>query len=929
MTSALEVANNLSVASNVLGQGSSDNLNRLGDPSARKLSATTTVDRVGSSGILRTSLSLTRATDPLLESALRQQVSRLEGHNTITSYLRSMQSVIGGSNNSQESVLVTSVNEFFARAKILESNNGIAMKQAFVDKAETLAQRVTDITSKGVSLQLEADNQMRESVASVNSTIKALFDLNHKLRTTTNPIKLHDLRDSLVNDIAKYMDVKVTFEASGSVMLQSKKSGRVLVSGEHYAQFNYPGIQSESKIQNGIDFPPMTMTHYNVDGTKAREPIVFMGESDDPTLEFSGGQWGAIVELRQSVLPEIVSAAKVVGRNIVKTVNDIHNSGSTFPPKARFESSMEVYGLQTFDWKPFTIHAVSNNGDPLRGGAGLLNPINIDMSKVTPAQGGGKATLADLVKEINVALDSGPSRDRAAIGAITDGNGAQIAGEYLVNNIQLKSNGPVFGPNNSFTFELDLQGNSHFGSNVEVMGVTTADVGGANAVNLANDQLPRSFGLDQGVNTTTGMPITVDGVNIPKQITVEVRVTGENGVVQRGTITYIVNPNVAVNDRIAIDPATANPGGNFVNPAAINGFTSVARAMLVDENGIEIDINANPSARGKLVIQTADDSYRLSIEGGLGQIFEFNNMFEFDEVTGKMNVDSRVASDVNELAIGRVTKGDGIDTVHTVGDAKARAILTFAGGVAVGDSVTVGGQQFDFVAGIPANPNQVQAAGGVAALANAINNHPDVGKIVSANANVPGTVLTIEAINRGTSANAGAGGVGIHVAFVLGGGGIRTIDLNGLGAQANSGALPPNVGLAGGTDKQETSKVYSYTIKQGSGEVIEELSNLQFGLVSVEGDGLIPTTEISLSNLATIFTGVISDKLSAAEIESSVDTNVLEQMHNTIQDKFGIKRDEEFIQAIEDGRLLQALARLLSMINNIQTKAEDIIFSGS
>lgn len=918
MVSSLEVANNLGVASSVLGQGSADNLNRLGDPTARKLSASTTVDRLGSSGILRTSLSLTRGTDPLLEKAMRVQVSRLEANNTTTSYLRAMQSVIAGSNNSQESVLVTSVNEFFAQAKILESSSGIAMKQAFIDKAGTLAQRVTDITSKGVSLQLEADNQMRESIASINSKTKALFDLNHKLRITTNPIKLHDLRDSLVNDIAKYMDVKVTFESSGSVMLQSKKSGAVLVSGEHYAQFNYPGIQSESKIQNGIDFPPMTMTHYNVDGTKAREPIVFMGGSEDPTLQFSGGQWGSIVELRREVLPEMVSAAKVVGRNITKAVNNIHNSGTTFPPKSRFESSMDVYGSQTFDWKPFTIHAVSKNGDSLKGGAGLLNPITIDMSKVKSAQGGGKATLADMVKEINVALDTGPSRNRAAIGAITDGNNAQIAGEYLVNNIQLKSNGPVFGPNNSFTFELDLQGNSHFDSKVEVMSVTT---GGG--YNVPANELPDSFELKKGVNTATGAPITVNGINAPTTITVEVRVTGKNGVVQRGTITYDINPNVEVNDRIAIDPVTANPTGNFVNPGA--GFTSVARAMLVDENGIEIDINANPTARGKLVIQTADDSYRLSVEGGLGQIFEFNNMFEFDEVTGKMSVNSRVASDVNELAIGKATKGDGIDTVHTVGDAKASANLVFGGGViAAGSFVTVGGQQFDFVnaLAVPANPNQVLVgAGAVAGLANAISNHPDIGGIVTATVG-PANTITIEAKNAGRGANAVAG-AGIHISFVLAG---DTINLNNLGAQANSGFLGPNVGLTGGTNKQETSKVYNYTIKPESGEIIEELSNLQFGLVSVQGDGLIPTTEISLSNLATIFTGVLSDKLSAAEIESSIATNVLEQMHNTIQEKFGIKRDEEFIKAIEDGRLMQALARLLSMINNIQVKAEDIIF---
>ena len=907
MGSQLSTANNLSVASSVLHQGSADNLNRLRDPTARKVSATTNVDRVGNSGLLRTSLSLTRATDPLLESSLRKQVSRLEGNNTITSYLRAMQSVTAGGNDSQESVLVTSVNEFFAQAKLLESTGGIAMKQAFVDKAETLAQRVTDITSKVISLQLEADNQMQESVVGVNSTVKALFDLNHKLRTAQNPIKLHDLRDNLINDITKSMDVKITFGTAGSVMVQSAKSGAVLVSGEYYAQFNYPGIKSESKIQNGIDLPPMTMTHHNIDGSQARHPVIFMGGSDDQTLEFSGGQWGAIVQLRQSILPEMINAAKVVGRNIAKAVNDIHNNGSGFPPKARFESSMDVYGSQAFDWKPFTIHTLSKTGDQLLGNSGLLNPITIDMNKVKSAQGGSTATLADMVKEINIALDSGPSRDRAAIGSIRDGNGGQITGEYLVNNMQLKSNGPVFGPNNSFTFELDLQGNSHFGSKIEVMRVTT----GGGDVPL--DQLPGSFRLEKGTNTATGMPITVNGLNNPDTITLEVRVTGDNGVVQRGVITYDMNPatlaTLKINDRIAVDSATANPQNYFANPLP-NHFTSVARAMVVDQNGIEIDINANPSARGKLVIQTADDSYRLSIEGGLGQIFEFNNMFEFDEITGKMSVSPRISSDVNELAIGRATKGAGAgtDTV-TVGDAKASATLYFAGVIADGDTVTIGGQTFTFAAA-PANANEFSTAGGIGALRDAINNHPDIREIVAAT--VDGNVLKIEAKNAGT------GGKAITVATILA---AATVDLNGAGANGvNNGSLK------NGTDKPEVSKAYNYSIKQGSTEVIEELGNLQFGLVSIEGDGLIPSTEISLSNLATIFSGVLSDKLSTAEIESNVASKVLKHMHNTIQENFGIKRDEEFIQAIEDGRLLQSLARLLSMINNIETKAQDIIF---
>jgi hypothetical protein len=146
--STLSTSNSFKVSSSVLEQGTVDNLNRLGIPSARKLEATTKIDYSGSEGLLKTSLSLTRATDPLLENAQRKQITNLEEANTLTSYLRSMQSSLLGSDNSQESILVKSIDEFFAQAKILEANSSTAMRQAFIGKAEILAQRLTNITSK-------------------------------------------------------------------------------------------------------------------------------------------------------------------------------------------------------------------------------------------------------------------------------------------------------------------------------------------------------------------------------------------------------------------------------------------------------------------------------------------------------------------------------------------------------------------------------------------------------------------------------------------------------------------------------------------------------------------------------------------------------------------------------------------------------------
>ena len=67
------------------------------------------------------------------------------------------------------------------------------------------------------------------------------------------------------------------------------------------------------------------MIHYNFDGTKALKLILFIGSSEDPTLQFSSGKLGLIAEILREILSKMLSAAKVVGRNTTKAVNDMHN----------------------------------------------------------------------------------------------------------------------------------------------------------------------------------------------------------------------------------------------------------------------------------------------------------------------------------------------------------------------------------------------------------------------------------------------------------------------------------------------------------------------------------------------------------------------------------------------------------------------------
>ena len=113
---------------------SAENLQRLDDPSARRLDASMSADRIGPSGILRTSVSLSRNVNPLQEKAYIEQITVLEGKNTKTAFLTEVQSIIGGGDNPQKSRLVTVVDDFFQSAKLLESNSSPSMRQTFVDR---------------------------------------------------------------------------------------------------------------------------------------------------------------------------------------------------------------------------------------------------------------------------------------------------------------------------------------------------------------------------------------------------------------------------------------------------------------------------------------------------------------------------------------------------------------------------------------------------------------------------------------------------------------------------------------------------------------------------------------------------------------------------------------------------------------------------
>jgi|GEM_PF-1345283 len=947
------ITNSLHETRRALDEGAAENLQRLGDPRARRIDASLTSSRIGSQGLLRTNVELVRPSNPLQEKVYVNQVTALEYRNVHTEFLEALQFVTTSANSSQESRLVRSVDDFFQQAKNLESTNSPAMRQAFIDKGESVARTLTDASAKINNLRLEADSRLQQDVSSVNNTIKSIVAVNRSILSSQVPVKLMDQRDSLIKDLAAAFDINVRYFTNGSVEISSASSGERLVDrGVSYAQFEYHSASRVESVLSG-EYSNIKIRQFD-DRGRIISNSDFMGETGNNVKRFSGGKWDGLVEIRDRIMPEVATAIEALATNFTKKINDLHNNGSPFPPKTWLKSALSVSGTQSMNWgEKFTIYAVNKEGDQLAGGAGKINPVEIDMANARTAQASGNATVWDLVDEINERLDLAPSRERAALGQIKDENGAPLPNERLLNNLQLKAHGPVDVANgNSLTFGLDFQGNSHFGSNIEVLAVETGNqlpgaVGypGAQQVGVAG----QTYRLEKDENKEGATPITVGNVTAGRYIILDVRITGDNGQVSRGKVSFPLPANpvadIAVNNRMSFENVANATTGDFeVN---LQSHSGVGRAKLVDETGIEIAHGS--SQQGNLVIETSSDEYRIVLQGegsgddNFASKFGFNNLFNYDAESGKVNISEHIAADISQIAIGRVSKSDGTKVVHEVGDAQSNMTLAFAGAnLAAGvNQITISAPAnlllapiaFNFIAAPgPGGYNDVVVdAGGnnaatIANLMAKINNHPELGPLVEALPSGADIILRSKTPGDngnlfGVVTNLAAGTVNFTPGVIPGA--APAIAIVGGTALA---PVPAVTQLGGGTDIPKESDVFSYNIRSGSKEVLEDVANLQTNLVEIEALGIVPNVSASLSGIATLVSGMISDYVNEANIESDIAAEVLKQTDDYIKNNFGIDRNEEYLKVLDMAQLLSALANVFSTMHNAQTKVQDIIF---
>lgn len=918
-------------------QVAQSNLAASQDPHATKINASTQLSQSGD--VLRAKVVYSSPVDAMQSELRRDNFTRLGRTETIANSLQRYQNLLSGSENT-EFELLSNINDLIAAFNGLPNNNTISAKTSLVNDAKTLSNNINNTVDGIKSLRNSAHKDILNTLESANLTIRSLFEVNRQLHTAQNAssspsqgslssLRLHNERDQLLTELATYFETKVDFDKSGVANVQLVGASKPLVSADQYSEFSSEGVfNQELNNMSGPEDLSIKLQQINYNGSKlssADVATVIHGGVNN-LQGFEKGKIGGYLELRDDKLLKALDTVRSLRSTITGTLNNIHNDGSTSPPATSMIG--ETVGISSSFGAlsgVMTISALDQNGHQLTGSGGRIHERSIDFDNLRTNNPGGKVTIWDAINEFNRIANSNLTTERVAIGSMQfqgandqQGLTPESNEEFLINNILLASTSTNEDIKNKiFKFDLDIEGNSYFGSRVEI---TSVKVNGNNAPEFVAQgfDVDRDFAGRKGLEISTG-PLG-NGLlgNGDNKIEIEVVVTGDNGVSHAGKVTYNVNQNniPSLNRRIAYDRGTA-VAGNF--RATASNQTGVGTLKFVDENNIEI-AEGETGIKGHLVYESATDEHRVALRGSnLMKLAGLNNFFSTKD--DKVSVRSDILSDPNNISSGQVSKGAGTKVAVRVGENQASAQIKFTGNLVNGETIFVGEKalppipmtQLGTTITIGNGAGEVAATGNLSdtidSIIASLRADPIFDQRFEATKNVDGDTLVITAKRGGEWAN--------------------NIDVTVNSAQLDTinGVNNNNATLIGGTDRNEQATVYNYIMGSDSVGIFERFSRLNQDIFSFEAEanGFVPSGYNTLSGRVSDMLSLLINQQIDAESENDTTENLAEQFDLDYRDRYGIQPQEIFMDAMDLASNQSAQAQMYSIIFKTTRDTQDII----
>jgi flagellar hook-associated protein 1 FlgK len=181
-----------------------------------------------------TAVRVQRSYDSFVAENLRSSQSQLSKHQTTLDYTTQLENLLAD----QQLSLSSSVDGFFAAVQeVSVSPSSGSARQNMLNLAQTTASQFNTVGAQLARIEQTSYNDIQAKVSQLNQFASQLANINSSLNKASNinkqPNQLLDLRDTLIQDMSKLMQVVAVERANGSVDVHmgDVPSGQYLVQG--------------------------------------------------------------------------------------------------------------------------------------------------------------------------------------------------------------------------------------------------------------------------------------------------------------------------------------------------------------------------------------------------------------------------------------------------------------------------------------------------------------------------------------------------------------------------------------------------------------------------------------------------------------------------------------------------------------------------
>lgn len=186
-----------------------------------------------------------------------------------------------------------------------------------VSAANDLALGLNDMSKQLQTLRLNADKEITLAIQTINKNLSDIQTLNEKIvreEAVGHEVgDLEDQRDTALQEISEYMDIQ-SFRRNDNTIVVFSGQGRTLLDNQTVAVNHISANTVQSWMSKaGGDISTLTVG------------------ANDITSELGSGRLKALVDMRDTIIPNLQAELDETAYQIKTEINRIHNQGTNFP----------------------------------------------------------------------------------------------------------------------------------------------------------------------------------------------------------------------------------------------------------------------------------------------------------------------------------------------------------------------------------------------------------------------------------------------------------------------------------------------------------------------------------------------------------------------------------------------------------------------